>query len=107
MKLARCINHHYYDSDKHNSCPICQNESINFETSAMQPDYPEFEITEHKGERILQKYKGDSAVVIVPSGVTQIGLGAFAGNNEIISVSLPDSVTLIDKAGFIHCDILY
>lgn len=29
MKLARCLQHHYYDADKYEDCPYCNGKNLN------------------------------------------------------------------------------
>ncbi len=51
----------------------------------------------------LARYTGSEAQVVVPAGVTRIGLRAFAGNRAIRSVILPDTVGSIEFAAFSGC----
>lgn len=60
---------------------------------------------------VLNEYMGDGAAVTVPSSVDSqevraIGSGAFAGNTDITSVSLPSSVTRIGQLAFEDCSNL-
>ncbi len=57
---------------------------------------------------IVSKYTGEGGNVSIPSNVggdivTAIGTGAFAGNSEISTVSLPSSVTRIGQEAFSDC----
>ncbi|ALU13465.1 leucine rich repeat-containing protein [Eubacterium limosum] len=42
-------------------------------------------------------------VLSIPEGVIQIEEEAFAGNGDIKTVVLPDSVTVIEDGAFMHC----
>ena len=44
--------------------------------------------------------------IIIPNGVTRIGLRAFAGCNKIKSILIPDSVTSIGNYAFSNCSSL-
>lgn len=57
---------------------------------------------------VLSEYTGEGGVVSVPStingdNISSIGSGAFAGNSDITSVSLPSSVTKIGQEAFSEC----
>lgn len=57
---------------------------------------------------VLSKYTGSESNVSIPSSVgssavTAIGTGAFAGNTDITSVSMPSSVTRIGMEAFSDC----
>lgn len=57
---------------------------------------------------VLSEYTGEGGSVSVPSSVgvdsiTAVGTGAFAGNEEITSVSLPSTVTKIGQEAFADC----
>lgn len=41
--------------------------------------------------------------VIIPEGMTRIGEGAFAGCSNLTSVTIPGSVTVIDESAFSQC----
>lgn len=58
------------------------------------------------GDGILLAYKGDSNTLNIPSGVKQIGPGAFKNHNEIQKVNIPDSVTDICEDAFFNCSSL-
>jgi len=49
---------------------------------------------------------GAGALVGVPSGVTSIADGAFAGSDTLQRVTLPDSVTSVGEAAFSNCTAL-
>ena len=57
---------------------------------------------------VLSEYTGSESNVSIPSSVgssavTAIGTGAFAGNTDITSVSMPSSVTRIGMEAFSDC----
>ena len=52
---------------------------------------------------VLIEYSGDESEIQVPSTVTAIGIGAFAGNTDITSVSMPSTVTRIGMEAFSDC----
>lgn len=51
-------------------------------------------------DNVLEFYRGSSAVVTVPSGVTTIGAYAFYGNINVTSVTLPEGLTSIEVWAF-------
>lgn len=60
---------------------------------------------------VITEYSGSDPYVTVPSSVggnsvTAVGAGAFAGNTDIRSVSLPSSVTQIGQEAFADCTSL-
>ena len=60
---------------------------------------------------VVTAYNGQASSVTVPDWhnglpVVAIGEGAFQGNGELRSVSLPSSVTVIGKAAFKNCSAL-
>ena len=69
---------------------------------------PEFEVNENG---TLIAYNGSDADVVIPEEingikVTAIGNNAFDGNTEMISVTIPDSVTSIGTSAFSYCTSL-
>lgn len=54
---------------------------------------------------VLEKYQGESADVIIPDTVKEIGSGAFA-EMRITSVQIPDGVTVIGEGAFASCTAL-
>jgi len=62
---------------------------------------PEFEVT----AGVLTAYNGAGGNVVIPDnlGITEIGEEAFAGNNNIISVIIPEGVTIIRSVAFVYC----
>ena len=50
-------------------------------------------------------YNGQEVVsdLVIPEGVTSLGLGAFAGRLELVSVSLPSTLTSIGNYAFYTC----
>lgn len=59
----------------------------------------DFEIS----DTTLVKYNGTDSFVVIPDGVTVIGVNAFAKNTTMTEVSIPDSVTIIDAGAFEYC----
>lgn len=55
---------------------------------------------------VLSKYMGTGGAVVIPLGVTEIGVRAFAGRDDVISVEIPESVLVIDKWSFAECTAL-
>ena len=72
----------------------------------------DFECAENEdGSITITKYVGAGSSVIIPSNigdrpVTQIGSCAFQHNDTIVSVEMPDSVTLIEQKAFEDCTSL-
>ena len=52
---------------------------------------------------VLSAYKGSSAEVTVPDGITAIGRDAFAGQTHVTSVTLPDGIKEILSSAFKDC----
>ncbi len=52
---------------------------------------------------VLNGYEGSGGNITIPSDVTAIGTGAFAGNTDITSVSMPSGVTRIGMEAFSDC----
>lgn len=44
--------------------------------------------------------------VVIPDGITVIGKRAFYGNNDIVSVTMPESVDTIEQEAFCYCQNL-
>ena len=61
----------------------------------------------NRTEIVLHKYKGDAEIVVIPNTVDNlpvIGLeNTFNGNERVIKVTVPDSVTKIDDMCFYNC----
>ncbi len=55
---------------------------------------------------ILKSYRGQYLNVNIPLGVVGIGEGAFASNQRIRSVFIPESVRRIEDLAFSHCEML-
>lgn len=55
------------------------------------------------GRSVLLRYIGQDADVILPNDIYAVGLGAFTGNETIITVSIPLSCTKIEEYGFSGC----
>ena len=52
---------------------------------------------------VLKTYNGPGGDVVIPSGVTYIGMGAFYGCDSLTGVTIPSGVTYIDEAAFMSC----
>ena len=52
---------------------------------------------------VLKKYIGIDAEVVIPEGVTSIGIWAFEGCVNLTTITIPDSVTSIDDNAFRDC----
>jgi len=57
-------------------------------------------------EGVLEKYSGQSPIVIVPNGIVAIGDGAFKYNQDLVFVHLSEGVTQIEWSAFAHCSKL-
>ena len=55
---------------------------------------------------ILCKYKGIESHVVIPKGVSEIGMNAFYKCDSITSLQIPSSVLHIGKSAFFGCDKL-
>jgi hypothetical protein len=71
----------------------------------------DFEVTVANNAVTITKYKGSAAVVVIPEQIRNlhvltIGKEAFDGNNNIISVVIPNYVTTIGEAAFNSCEKL-
>lgn len=63
----------------------------------------EFEIDE---SGCLVKYNGAKKEVIIPNNIKEIGAGAFAKNQNIVSVVVPETVETIGYKAFAYCENL-
>ena len=54
----------------------------------------------------LTGFEGTTQNIVVPSGVTHIGSGAFKGNGTVNSVEIPYSVSVIGAEAFAQCSAL-
>lgn len=52
---------------------------------------------------ILTKYVGKETEVVIPEGVTEIGLRAFAGCEKLKKVTIPETVTKVGSEAFKNC----
>lgn len=55
------------------------------------------------GDHILLAYRGNSDTVEIPEGVKVIAAEAFSGNENIVYLDIPDSVTRINADAFRNC----
>ncbi len=55
------------------------------------------------GSGILVDVNSTDDNIVIPSGVKQIGGGAFAGNNNLKSITIPEGVSAIGKRAFSKC----
>jgi hypothetical protein len=55
---------------------------------------------------VLTSYKGNEEVVHIPTGIVQIGCGAFWNNMRIKKVVIPSTVTSIHGDAFVYCENL-
>ena len=55
---------------------------------------------------VLVKYAGHDHNVVIPEGVTEIGIGAFEDCRFLESVTMPGSVTVIGERAFRDCGLL-
>ena len=55
---------------------------------------------------VLYGYRGSATNIIIPETVTSVAEYAFAGNDQIISVSIPSGVTSIGWYAFLGCSNL-
>ncbi len=58
------------------------------------------------GDGILLAYRGNSANVVIPKEVKQIGAEAFKDHTELVSVEMPETVTKICAEAFRNCSSL-
>lgn len=63
----------------------------------------DFEIKNYFDGLSLEKYTGTEAHVVIPDTITRIGVGAFRGNQFLVSVHIPDSVQEISYIAFENC----
>ncbi|MDE7380365.1 MAG: leucine-rich repeat protein, partial [Clostridia bacterium] len=83
-------------------CPYCGNK-LNVDNSFMPVKGGSDEDEDFVIEKcVLKKYKGHDRNIVVPDGVTYID-GAFKNCTDIISVTLPNSVKVIDECSFKGC----
>lgn len=52
---------------------------------------------------VLEKYTGNASELVIPSGVTTIGVGAFENNDTLVKIILNSSVTEINERAFANC----
>ena len=56
--------------------------------------------------KVLEKYNGNEKFVIIPQGITEIGIRAFSENKNITNVVIPDGVSAIRAGAFFRCTSL-
>ena len=66
-------------------------------------DLSDFEIS---NDMHLKAYKGSNAEVVIPDYITIIDAEAFARNEHVESVTIPDSVTHVNDKAFLYCKYL-
>ena len=66
------------------------------------PEDSDFDIL----DGVLVSYRGTSATVQIPAGVTRISSLAFYNNSKVKAVILPSSVTSVEKYAFANCSSL-
>lgn len=88
------------------------NETINnYNTTHQYGDGAVVNVYENKSKDfvieagVLKEYHGESADIIIPDNVTQIGCKAFAGSG-IVSISIPQSVVKVEFDAFAGCEKL-
>ena len=57
-------------------------------------------------EGVLEEYKGKDKTVVIPDGVTEIGICAFYGRKSLKEIIIPGGVTKIGAAAFDGCKSL-
>lgn len=77
--------------------------NTNFYNYNQEKDYPS-EFVVEKAE--LLKYIGKEEVVLIPTGITRIGAGAFWNNLKLKEVIIPDGVKCICGDAFVYCENL-
>ena len=76
----------------------------------IEEELPEYSYTVNEDNTlVITAYNGSDAIVDIPEiidakSVTIIGSGAFANNEEILEVTIPDSVTAIESEAFSNCN---
>ena len=79
------------------NCPV----QVKGSTKKPEVD-PDFEIV----DGCLVKYRGNKSEVVIPDGVTSIGISAFSGCSSLESVTIPNSVTSVGDDAFRDCSSL-
>ena len=54
-------------------------------------------------KKIILKYEGKAENVIIPDGITEIYKDAFSNNDDMKSITFPDSVQIIGAGAFDNC----
>lgn len=80
----------------------------NVEPSGTVSKEEEFLYEEVDGNIVITGYEGEANVIMIPETlggktVVEIGENAFAGNNNIVEVTIPDSITVIENGAFDAC----
>ena len=79
------------------NCPV----QVKGSTKKPEVD-PDFEIV----DGCLVKYRGNKSKVVIPDGVTSIGISSFSDCSSLESVTIPNSVTSIGDDAFRDCSSL-
>ena len=95
-------------------CFLCFGIAFGNEPSVVSGDYiiDDWKINiSAKGNISIMDYKGSSENVAIPDNfdgfpVVSIGESAFQNKDSLVSVTIPDSVTLIDRYAFTSCSKL-
>ena len=82
--------------------------TLGFPFSAFGETNPEFAYTLENGEITITQYSGNGEHLEIPSviegvPVTAIGQYAFKDRNRLVSVTVPESVTVLEWRGFYDC----
>lgn len=74
----------------------------------MNEDFDKLEVEAFvmDGSKLVRIKNKGSKEVVIPQGVTEIGVGAFEGCASLQSVHIPDAVTCIGRGAFKGCTSL-
>lgn len=87
---------------------IQSRETEETENTGEVPESMGYTYREENGEITITGYTGDDSILEIPSQidgkpVTEIGMHAFLENTNLVSVTIPDSVTILNIACFGYC----